>query len=367
MESFFARLFRPVKRQGAERYLRLTLLAFAVSVVLTRLLLWLSGYPKVGSGPYHIAHLLWGGLLLFVAALLPLTIANRWVYTAGGVLGGLGVGLFIDEVGKFITSNNDYFFPAAAPIIYAFFLLTTLVYLRVSRPPSGDSRAELYRIFDDMSEVLDHDLDPQEQADLEARLKLVAQRQDPPEFARLAEVLLNFVHSNAALVERPVPGPIHRFLARVEALENRFFDRQRFKTMIIVALALFAAFSLWQVGVLLADVTAPAVVSPEARVAAGLAPAGTPGTAGVLPEALESGGEPQRGGSAVRTGPEPSGQHSAQPGGLLAAFWSGSDCDVPAVHLRLFPGPPERPARDQYRRLRAADCHDDAEPADLLL
>jgi hypothetical protein len=43
------------------------------------------------------------------------------------LLSGVGLGLFIDEVGKFITSNNNYFFPLAAPIIYLAFLLTVAV------------------------------------------------------------------------------------------------------------------------------------------------------------------------------------------------------------------------------------------------
>src|SRR3954471_1146116 len=112
----------PVKRTGAERYQLITLISFAASVVLTRLYLELTGFPQLGSGVLHIAHVLWGGLLLFIAALLPTLIANRWVYLLDAVLGGIGVGLFIDEVGKFITQNNNYFFPFAAPIIYAFFL-----------------------------------------------------------------------------------------------------------------------------------------------------------------------------------------------------------------------------------------------------
>ncbi len=160
MESAIGRIRRPVKREGAERYLMFTLVSFAASVILMRLFLELSGYPQVGGGELHIAHVLWGGMLLFVASLLPLLFANHWVFTAGALLAGIGIGLFIDEVGKFITQHNDYFYPAAAPIIYAFFLLTVLLYLQVRRPRPRDARAELYRALESFEVILDHDLNP---------------------------------------------------------------------------------------------------------------------------------------------------------------------------------------------------------------
>jgi hypothetical protein len=94
----------------------LTKVSIAASVILIRLFLELTGYPHVGNGELHIAHVLWGGLLLFVASLLCLLFANRWAYTAGALSASVGVGLFIDEVGKFITQNNDYFFPAARSV-----------------------------------------------------------------------------------------------------------------------------------------------------------------------------------------------------------------------------------------------------------
>jgi hypothetical protein len=41
--------------------------------------------------------------------------SNPWVQRATAVCAGAGSGLFIDEVGKFITRQNDYFTPLAAP------------------------------------------------------------------------------------------------------------------------------------------------------------------------------------------------------------------------------------------------------------
>ena len=116
IDELSGRIRKPVRRGGAERYLLITLLSFAISVAGTRLLLELTGYPQLGSGELHIAHVLWGGLLLFASALIMMILANNWAYILGAVLAGLGVGLFIDEVGKFITQTNDYFYPAAAGI-----------------------------------------------------------------------------------------------------------------------------------------------------------------------------------------------------------------------------------------------------------
>src|SRR5215217_5695886 len=185
MQNSIKRIRKPVKRGDAEQYLVITLLGFAASVILIRLFLELTGYPQVGGSELHIAHMLWGGLLLFAASLLPLVLANRWVYKVGALLAGFGVELFIDEVGKFITQKNDYFYPAAAPIIYAFFLLTVLLYLQVRRPRPSDGRSELYYALDKFEEVLDHDLDAQERADLDARLYWVNRQVTDADTARL--------------------------------------------------------------------------------------------------------------------------------------------------------------------------------------
>ena len=120
-----------IQRRRAGDYLLITLLSFGFSVGATRLLLELTGYPQLGTGSLHIAHVLWGGLFLFIASLLPIIYINEWVVALSGLLSGFGVGLFIDEVGKFITQTNDYFFPSAAPIVYVLFLLTVFVFAQV--------------------------------------------------------------------------------------------------------------------------------------------------------------------------------------------------------------------------------------------
>jgi hypothetical protein len=247
MSRLVRRIRRPVRREGGETYLFLTLLSFAASVALTRLFLELTGYPQLGGSTLHIAHVLWGGLLLFVSSVLPLIYANRWVYIVSSILAGLGVGLFIDEVGKFITQSNDYFYPAAAPIIYAFFLLTVLVYLQVRKPKRRSARAELYRALDTLAEVLDRDLDQEEKEELKERLHFVKESEEAEGFTRLAGELLDFLDSDAVQIvseDQNLLGRVEDWFLKFEA---RWVTRARLKAIItggLLALGVAALINL---------------------------------------------------------------------------------------------------------------------------
>lgn len=244
MNYSLSHIRKPVRRAGAARYLSFTLLSFAASVSLTRLFLSLTGYPQIGKGELHIAHVLWGGLLLFIAALLPLMLANRWAYTWSAMVAGIGVGLFIDEVGKFVTRANDYFYPPAAPIIYAFFLLVVLLYLQIKRRPSADPRSELYRAFDMLEEVLDHDLSERERAEIERCLAGVIHNSKDPNLIRLATELTQFLKSHQLEMVAENPNFIERWLNEIQAFFSAKISRAQLRFALIAGLLLTGLLSV---------------------------------------------------------------------------------------------------------------------------
>ncbi len=104
-----------------------TFLVSAVVCLLTiRLVLHLTGYPQLGNDSLHIAHMLWGGLGMALAIIVLLAFPTRLAAQTAALIGGLGFGAFIDELGKFITQDNDYFFAPTIGIIYVIFIVMYL-------------------------------------------------------------------------------------------------------------------------------------------------------------------------------------------------------------------------------------------------
>jgi hypothetical protein len=83
-------------RAGLVRNVRTAehLTTFVVSgvstVLITRLILGLSGYPQIGGKGLHIAHVLPGGLLMLLAIFLLLSYVGPVVRPAAALVGGSG-------------------------------------------------------------------------------------------------------------------------------------------------------------------------------------------------------------------------------------------------------------------------------------
>ena len=228
-----------VRRERAERYMLLVLLCLAGTVSFTRFFLELSGYPQIGNSELHIAHVLWGGLLLFAGALLPLIYANRTVFDLSAILAGVGMGLFIDEVGKFITQSNDYFFPAAAPIVYMLFLMTLWVYLLVRSKQQPNPRSLLYEVFSMLGEYLDKDFSEIEKNKILEQLALARALDTEGEYGDLVNSIEGFLLGNQIQLVAHQDDFLSRFLKPIIEFEETHLPERRFRRLLVFALGLW--------------------------------------------------------------------------------------------------------------------------------
>jgi hypothetical protein len=129
------------------------LVAAVATIIVIRLQLWATNYPKLGGGKLHFAHLNYGGVFMVVAiGLLVSYLGRRW-RTRGAILGGIGFGFFIDEVGKFITSDNDYFFKPTATIIYVVFILLFFIARHIRTRRGFSEREYVMNAIDILSDA----------------------------------------------------------------------------------------------------------------------------------------------------------------------------------------------------------------------
>lgn len=92
------------------------------TVLLIRVFLFLTGWPIIGGEKLHIAHMLWGGFFMLSAIVLLLAFLGSRIQYWAAILGGIGFGFFIDELGKFITKDNNYFFQPTFMLMYLIFV-----------------------------------------------------------------------------------------------------------------------------------------------------------------------------------------------------------------------------------------------------
>jgi hypothetical protein len=122
--------------------------------------------------------MLYGGLLMAVALLLCLSFLGNRARLWAALLGGIGFGFFIDEIGKFITRNNDYFFQPSIALIYITFVLIYLAF-RDLQMRHGVTREEyLVNAVHDLEEAVINDLRPEERTRALRYLGAIAEKDD---------------------------------------------------------------------------------------------------------------------------------------------------------------------------------------------
>ncbi|ODU06346.1 MAG: hypothetical protein ABS81_04840 [Pseudonocardia sp. SCN 72-86] len=242
----------PVPRVDGARWVGLLAVSFGVTVVVTRLYLSLTGWPQIGGDVYHLAHALWGGLLLIIGGVLTLLWSNRWVQPLTAILVGAGSGLFIDEVGKFITQRNDYFTPLAAPIIYLVFLGVLAVAVLARRAPLESGRALAYTVVVALKAVADGPLHPAARRDLLRSIDSLAADPSRPDLADLAARLRPVVE-NAPVV--PAPHRTRRVVGVLARIERTLLPRFLHRIVLVLGSLLVGLLSLVGLAVFIALAT----------------------------------------------------------------------------------------------------------------
>jgi hypothetical protein len=194
-----------IRNMKAWDLLETFLVAAVTAVLVIRLFLSLTGYPQLHGRGLHIAHLLWGGLLMLAAIVILLSFLNDTANHLAAIVGGVGFGMFIDEIGKFVTSDNDYFFQPAVALIYVIFILTFLAMRTIHTRKAYTPTEYLLNALRELEHVVLHNLDEEEK---HRALQFLA-RSDPrhPLVAPLTRLL-------ARAASQPSPRP--RLLTRLK-------------------------------------------------------------------------------------------------------------------------------------------------------
>lgn len=143
-------------------YLENSLVSAVFSIVIIRVFLAVTGYPQLSGEGLHIAHMLWGGLLMMLAILILLSFLSKQSKYAASILGGLGFGVFIDELGKLITHDNNYFFQPTFALIYIIFVLLFLGIRAIEKSINVLDKDYTINALEIIKEVVLHDLDDNE-------------------------------------------------------------------------------------------------------------------------------------------------------------------------------------------------------------
>ena len=233
-----------VRHTHASHFAELFLVNAIGAVIVIRAFLVFTGYPQLGGHGLHIAHMLWGGLLMLCALLLVLFFLDQVRYIAA-VVGGIGFGTFIDELGKFITSDNDYFFQPTFALVYAIFL-TLFFAMRFGLKRQGlNPREHFANVMELLTAGSARGMSQQDRAEFTAHLE---QANVPDHLRRELDALADAM----ANVQSARPG----LYTRVKNRAAKIFDSvvaMRWAKAIIVAMfvarafdqAWFGVFEVW--------------------------------------------------------------------------------------------------------------------------
>jgi hypothetical protein len=227
--------YSPIRNLDGEIYRENFFVAAIFSMLAIRGYLYLTGYPQIGGGGLHIAHMLWGGFFMMIALVLVFSFLNKGTLHVASILGGIGFGTFIDELGKFITSDNNYFFQPTIAIIYVIFVLLFLSMKAIGRYPPVSKQEYLINAMQLAQDAVLNDLDRDEEKQARVYLKK-ADHKNP-----ITKSLRALLHEVEAITP-PKPSMLTRCVRRIKHVYYRITNWRRIMTVVIIAFVINALY-----------------------------------------------------------------------------------------------------------------------------
>ena len=204
-----------------------------LTILVTRAYLYATGFPQIGGATLHIAHALWGGLGMVAALVIVFSFLGDLPRIVAVVAGGIGFGLFLDEVGKFVTQTNDYFFQPAVAIMYVVIVALLLLnrWLNDVRPPT--TAESVVNAASTAADGLIHGLTESRRAEAQRQLRRAAADGVDPTAIACVEDMLSRCEPRSA-------GRVDAVLARLRGPLPSGLDGTRALWTAAIALALFS-------------------------------------------------------------------------------------------------------------------------------
>jgi hypothetical protein len=217
----------------AGRDVELFVVVAVATILIVRSALAATGWPQVGGGKIHFAHLLWGGLGMLIALILYMAMEGRLWRQLATLAAGIGFGLFIDELGKFVTSDNDYFFQPVFAFIYLIFIAIFLVTRALFTTDRPSPSAALVNLFGLASDGAGRAWSESERA--RALRLLAACDQSDPVVQDLTPLVTRMASETSGR-----EGPYERLKARLGGFYDSLVARRWFEALVVAYLALIA-------------------------------------------------------------------------------------------------------------------------------
>lgn len=249
--------WRITRDLDAGGYLESFLVSAIVAVLGIRVYLEMTGYPKLGGHGLHIAHMLWGGVLMVVAIVLLLGFLGKRVQRVSAIVGGFGWGTFIDELGKFITSDNNYFFEPTIALIYVIFILMFLSFRALERRQQLTDTEYLANALAFIQEALISKVDTQQRG---RALVLLDQVKPGNRLAGVVRQALQLVEC----LPPPQPNLAERLMQAAHKGYERAISSTGFRGLVLFVFLFHAALVLTEAVILIVDdprftITTPAI------------------------------------------------------------------------------------------------------------